>query len=228
MRDGEVFDRALGQALEENQFLARFDEHLVHRDASEDGSEGRDVAHGQSVGKFANIERGAEHIEVEGSSRVEHTDAAECEVLSAATAIAARLEVEAVVGRSEDAIVHIDFAYHTCRFGAEGDAAGATLGKTITDDDILGGTANAKSVLGTSRLECEAVVTTGQGAVFDQYVAGRFDVDAVGASTITIYGAATNDDRVAIDWSDVPEERLLKLHPFEQHVVAKNGREEHR
>ena len=139
VRDGEVFDGTFGQALEENQFLARLDEHLVHRDAAEDGGEGRDVAHGQSVGKFANIERGAEHIEVEGAAGRLHADAAECEVLATATAIAARLEVEAVAGRSEYTVVHIDFAYHTCRFGAEGDAAGATLGKTITDDDILGG-----------------------------------------------------------------------------------------
>ena len=98
MRDGEVFDGAFGQTLEENQLLARFDEHLVHRDASEDGSEGRDGAHGQSVGKFANVKCGAEHVEIKGTSGRLHTDATECEVLATATAIAARLEVEAVVG----------------------------------------------------------------------------------------------------------------------------------
>ena len=124
--------------------------------------------------------------------------------------------------------MHIDFAYHACRFGAESDAAGAAFGKTISDNDILGGTANAKSVLGSSCLEREAVVTACQGAVFNQDIAGRFDVDAVGASTITVYSTATDDDRVAIDGSDVPEERLLKFHAFEQHVVAKNRREEHR
>ena len=143
VRDGEVFDGAFGQTLEENQFLARLDEHLVHRDATEDGSEGRDVAHGQSVGKFAYIKRGAEHVEVEGTSWIEHADATEREVLATATAIAARLEVEAVVGRSEYAVVHIDAAYHASCLGAKGDAAGATFGQAVAYDDILGGTTYA-------------------------------------------------------------------------------------
>ena len=100
--------------------------------------------------------------------------------------------------------------------------------KVTPDDNILGRTSNAQSILGTSCLEREAVIATGQGTVFDQYVAGRFDVDAIGASAIAVDGAATDDDRIAIDGSDVPEEWLLESHAFEQHIVAKNGRKEHR
>ena len=114
--DGEILDGAFGQTFEENQFLARFDEHLIHCDATEDGSEGSDAAHRQAIGKFAHIHCGAEHVEVEGSSWIEHADATEGEIFATTTTIAARLEIEAVVGRSEDTVVHIDLSNHASGF----------------------------------------------------------------------------------------------------------------
>ena len=204
-----------------DELCARLHDDVACRDVSERGGEWSDVACRQTDGKVAYECFAAQHIPDERLSAETHADAFVGQVLTATTTVTAGLEAKSCPGSVEHAVVYIKVAYHAGRLAAASDASMPLFRQAMAHDNVFRGLVHAQTVLTASCLHGEAVVATTQCAVFDEYVSGGFDVDAVATGyTYGVYGDAPDDDAVAIDRHYVPEWCTFQRYSFDEYIPA--------
>src|SRR5207253_685580 len=130
-----------------------------------------------------------------------------------------RFEAHAFAGA--DALVSIcdHVADAAAGFAAEGKDAAAAPNQVIADDDVFGRAIDAQAVGVAPCLQTDVVVVIVNVAIFDQHVAGRINVYAVGAGAAIVADLDLVDrDVIGIDDLHCPEARAPQAEVFDRHV----------
>src|SRR5205085_5898401 len=116
----------------------------------------------------------------------------------------------------------------TGHFRADRDASMAGGSADVSNDDVLGGFADALAVFVHATLERDAVFAALNVAVFDDQIAAGIDDDAIVVRTVgRVDLKPANDDTVAIGKMDRPERpAFADGEIFHQHIRAVNGQNE--
>ena len=114
-------------------------------------------------------------------------------------------------------------------FAAAGDQAAAFARDAVADDNVFAGPVDTQAVPIASGLEAEVVVVAVDVTVFDQHVAGRVDVHAVGAGAVAIDVVADDQtvdrDMLGVEHVDGPEAGLFEGQALEGDILT--ARDQH-
>ena len=135
--------------------------------------------------------------------------------------VTTRFETNTRTRAIEHAIVQIKVADNAGRFTTASNTAMTLLGQAITYHHIFGRLVHAQSVFGATGLHGETVVATTERTIFNQDIAGRFDIDTVAAGNAhRTHGNPADDNAVAIHRHHVPHRRTFQSNTFDEHILT--------